>query len=55
VVAVHNFGAGDLIEIAYEAAATTVLVPFTKAAVPVVDLAAGHLIIDPPRGLLDEE
>lgn len=55
VVAVHNFGAGDLIEIAYEAAASTVLVPFTKAAVPVVDMAAGHLIIDPPRGLLGEE
>jgi len=29
------------------------LVPFVKALVPEVDLAAGHLVIDPPPGLLD--
>jgi 16S rRNA processing protein RimM len=29
------------------------LVPFVKAIVPEVDLAAGVLVIDPPRGLLD--
>jgi 16S rRNA processing protein RimM len=54
VVAVHNFGAGDLIEVAREATASTVLVPFTKATVPVVDIAGGHLVIDPPPGLLGE-
>ena len=29
------------------------LVPFTRAAVPVVDLAGGRVVIDPPAGLLD--
>jgi len=29
------------------------LVPFVKAIVPEVDVAAGHLVIDPPPGLLD--
>ncbi|MBV9092788.1 MAG: ribosome maturation factor RimM [Streptosporangiaceae bacterium] len=29
------------------------LVPFVKAIVPDVDVAAGLLVIDPPRGLLD--
>ena len=29
------------------------LVPFVTAMVPTVDLAAGHLVIDPPEGLLD--
>ncbi len=30
-----------------------VLVPFTRAAVPVVDLAGGRVVLDPPAGLLD--
>jgi 16S rRNA processing protein RimM len=29
------------------------LVPFVKAIVPEVDVAAGVLVIDPPTGLLD--
>jgi 16S rRNA processing protein RimM len=29
------------------------LVPFVKALVPQVDVSAGHLVIDPPPGLLD--
>jgi 16S rRNA processing protein RimM len=29
------------------------LVPFVKAIVPEVDVAAGHMVIDPPPGLLD--
>ncbi|MBO0830006.1 MAG: ribosome maturation factor RimM [Streptosporangiales bacterium] len=30
-------------------------VPFVKALVPSVDVAAGRLVVDPPPGLLDEE
>jgi 16S rRNA processing protein RimM len=30
-----------------------VLVPFVKAIVPSVDVAAGHLVVDPPEGLLE--
>jgi 16S rRNA processing protein RimM len=30
-------------------------VPFVKAIVPEVDVAAGVLVIDPPPGLLDPE
>jgi 16S rRNA processing protein RimM len=30
-----------------------VLAPFTRAVVPVVDIAAGRVVIDPPDGLLD--
>ena len=29
------------------------LVPFVRAIVPTVDVAAGHLVVDPPEGLLD--
>jgi 16S rRNA processing protein RimM len=52
VVAVHDFGAGDVLEIARDKG-QPVLVPFTRAAVPVVDLAGRRVVIDPPAGLFD--
>jgi 16S rRNA processing protein RimM len=39
VVAVHNFGAGDVIEVQLAGSLETVLVPFTREAVPEVDVA----------------
>jgi 16S rRNA processing protein RimM len=53
VRAVHDFGAGDTLEIA-RPEGPPVMVPFTRAIVPSVDLAAGRLVVDPPPGLLDE-
>lgn len=49
VVAVHNFGAGDLLELRPEGARDTVLLPFTAKSVPVVDIAQGRIVIDPPQ------
>ncbi|NPD15445.1 ribosome maturation factor RimM [Xinfangfangia sp. D13-10-4-6] len=51
VIAVHNHGAGDLIEIRLTGKASPLLLPFTRATVPTVDLAAGLLIVDLPEGL----
>jgi 16S rRNA processing protein RimM len=47
VKAVHNFGAGDLLEIEPAAGGATVMLPFNEAAVPVVDVAAGRVVIAP--------
>lgn len=47
VTAVHDYGAGASLEIEREAAAP-LLVPFTQACVPDVDLPAGRLMITPP-------
>lgn len=44
-------GAGASLEV--DTATDTVLVPFTKAAVPVVDIKGGRVVIDPPDGLMD--
>jgi 16S rRNA processing protein RimM len=44
VTAIHNFGAGDIVEIAPPHGAT-MLLPFTNAVVPTVDLAAGRVVI----------
>lgn len=43
VDAVHDYGAGTSLEIG------PLLVPFTRAAVPVVDLAAGRITVVPPE------
>ena len=53
VRAVLNHGAGDLLEIHGPGLKSTVLIPFTKAAVPTVDMASGRIIADPPDGLFD--
>jgi 16S rRNA processing protein RimM len=46
VGAIHNFGAGDLVEVRPTQGASTVLLPFTEAAVPVVDIAARKIVVD---------
>lgn len=47
VKAVLNHGAGDLLEIAAPGA-EALLFPFTRAVVPLVDIGAGRVVIDPP-------
>ena len=51
VIAVHNHGAGDLLEIQPEGDATALLLPFTRAIVPTVDLRARRVVVDVPEGL----
>ncbi len=48
VAAVQNFGAGDILEIERPDEGT-LLVPFTKAAVPLVDPAGGRVVVEPPE------
>jgi 16S rRNA processing protein RimM len=48
VIAIHNFGASDIIEIA-PAKGATLLLPFTNAVVPTVDLAGGRVVIELPQ------
>jgi 16S rRNA processing protein RimM len=52
VVAVHNFGAGDILEIALAAGGETVMLPFSVIAVPTVEVAASRIVVDVPDGLL---
>lgn len=54
VVAVANHGAGDVLEIA-DGGGQTRLLPFTRAAVPVIDLARRRIVIDPPAERLWDE
>ncbi len=51
VIAIQNFGAGDLIEVRPDAGGNTELVPFDVTNVPAVDVASGKIVVDPPHGL----
>ena len=51
MIALHNFGGGDMLEVRLPDR-RTVMVPFTKALVPVVDVPGGRIVADPPDDLL---
>ena len=56
VRAVHDFGAGDILEIACPDGPPLML-PFTRRAVPEIDIAGGRLVVEPPaymEGTADE-
>jgi 16S rRNA processing protein RimM len=54
VVGIHNFGAGDIIEIAPPKGAT-MLLPFTNAVVPTVDIEGGRVVIELPQEIEGED
>lgn len=51
IVAVPDFGAGDLLEIEPLSRGPTALLPFTRAFVPIVDVAARRVVVDAPDDL----
>ncbi|MEW2918177.1 MULTISPECIES: ribosome maturation factor RimM [Ruegeria] len=52
VKSVQNHGAADLLELHGPGLKSTVLLPFTREAVPTVDLDKGRIVADPPEGLI---
>jgi len=55
VVAVQNFGAGDLIEVQPTASSETEFIPFEDHWVPHVDLAGGTIVINRPNENEDDD
>ena len=55
VIAMHNFGAGDIIEIKPIENAQTLMLPFTKAIVPHIDLTDETITIVMPDEIESEE
>lgn len=55
VKTVQNHGADDLLELQLTGGSATTFLPFTKAAVPTVDLASGRIVADPPDGILPDK
>ncbi len=54
VVAIHKFGAGDILEIA-PPKGVTMLLPFSDAVVPEVDVEGGRVVIDLPQEIEGED
>jgi len=52
LVAIHNFGAGDILEVRPKTGGATIMLPFTDAVVPQIDVAGGRIVVDPPEGAL---
>ncbi|MDF2996759.1 MAG: rRNA processing protein RimM [Xanthobacteraceae bacterium] len=55
IVAVHNFGADDILEIAPTEKGKTLMLPFTKAVVPAVDVKGGTVTVDPAEWASEDE
>jgi 16S rRNA processing protein RimM len=55
VSSLDDFGAGELIEIALDAGGAPLVCPFTMAVVPIVDIAGGKVVLNPPAGLWPRE
>jgi len=48
VKAVHNFGAGDLLEIEPANGGATMMLAFTEATAPTIDMAQRRIVVEPP-------
>jgi 16S rRNA processing protein RimM len=53
VVAIHNFGASDIVEVSPAAGGENLLVAFTETTVPEVDIEGGRLVLVPPEELAE--
>lgn len=55
VLAVHNFGAGDLLDVKLDARRNSVLLPFNATVVPQVDIARGRVTVELPEGTFEDD
>ncbi|MCY4462357.1 MAG: ribosome maturation factor RimM [Albidovulum sp.] len=52
IVGAHNFGAGDVIDIALADSGESILVPFNRDIFVSVEIAGGRVVVDLPDGIL---
>jgi len=45
VLAIHDFGAGDILELQFNESGATMMLPFTTTFVPEVDIAGGRIVV----------
>lgn len=55
VTAVHNFGAGDIVEIAPHQGVSILLLPFTQTVVPEVDVSGGRIVVVMPEAVSEAD
>jgi 16S rRNA processing protein RimM len=55
VIAMHNFGAGDIVELKLAADGTTTMLLFDRATVPEVDIAGGKIVVAMPEEIVVQD
>ena len=55
VIAIHNFGAGDIVELKIAASGETVMLLFDEKTFPAVDISGGRIIVDPPAEIIAKD
>ena len=55
VIAMHNFGAGDIVELKLAADGSTTMLLFDKATVPEVDIAGGRIVVAMPEEIVVQD
>lgn len=55
VVDVHNFGAGDILEVKLDARRNTVMLPFNATVVPAIDIDAGRVTVELPADTFNDD
>lgn len=55
VIGIHNYGAGDIIELKIAGSGDTLMLAFDKKTFPVIDIEGGRLVIDPPDEIIAKD
>lgn len=55
VIGIHNFGAGDIIELKIAGSGETLMLPFNEKTIPVVDIPGGRIVVDPPDEIIAKD
>jgi len=55
VIGVYDFGAGDMVEVDPGSDEESMFIPFTRDAVPIVDIAGGFIVAEPIEIMADDE
>jgi 16S rRNA processing protein RimM len=55
VVGIHNFGAGDIVELKIAGSGETVMLLFDQETFPAVDIPGGRIVVDPPAEIIAKD
>jgi 16S rRNA processing protein RimM len=55
VVGIHNFGAGDIVELKIAGSGETVMLLFDQKTFPAVDIPGGRIVVDPPAEIIAKD
>ena len=55
VIGIHNFGAGDILELKRSGSSDTVMLSFDQKTFPTIDIAGGKIVVDPPAEIIAKD